>query len=83
MARLPKRALNVKPVQATQEPSQEPPRYFTVNPSGAIHEVAAESVQGYLQRDGWRLATPEEIALLNAQHGLQTFDNPIGKRGTL
>lgn len=54
-----------------------PKRYFVVNPKGAIHEVTREHARERLAQPGWRLATKEEIAELEARGGRQVFDNPI------
>lgn len=52
-------------------------RYFIVNPKGTLHEVTREHAAERLRIAGWRLATKDEIAQLEAAGGRQVFDAPI------
>lgn len=55
----------------------EAPRFFIVNPAGAIHEVTEEHAQSRLFQPGWRSATLDEVKELMARGGEQRFDDPI------
>lgn len=55
----------------------EEPRFFIVNPAGAIHEVTEEHAQARLYLPGWRSATLDEVKELMARGGEQRFDEPI------
>ena len=57
-------------------------RYFIVNPSGAVHEVTRDHAADRLKQTGYRMATTEEVAALDAAGGFQAFDKPIGKPHT-
>jgi hypothetical protein len=52
-------------------------RYFIVNKAGAIHEVDREHAKMRLGQIGFRLATPAEIAELDARGGEQRASDPI------
>lgn len=56
---------------------EEEPRYFIVNPAGAIHEVNQNHAQARLRQPGWRQATLAEVKELHARGGNQRFDDPI------
>lgn len=67
-----------KPAQpATQSAPKAGRRYFIVNKAGAIHEVDREHARERLRQVGYRLATPAEVAELEARGGEQRADNPI------
>lgn len=60
-----------------------PRRYFIVNPAGAIHEVSVDLARERLQQaKGYRMATKDEIALLEAAGGNQRADSPLCPRWT-
>jgi hypothetical protein len=52
-------------------------RYFIVNPAGAIHEVTREMARERLRQVGYRMATAEEVARLEAAGGNQRADRPL------
>lgn len=54
--------------------------YWIVNPAGCLHLVSREHASQRLRQAGYRLATKEEIAELQACGGLQEHDNPIVPR---
>lgn len=66
-------------VETAPEPAQ-PPRYFVVNPHGAVHEVEAGDFHELTRRTNWRAATPEEVSELARRGGNQSAENPIGGR---
>lgn len=66
---------------APEKPPRKAPKaekaYHLVNPKGAIHQVTREHARERLSQAGWRLATADEIAELEARGGLQVADDPI------
>jgi hypothetical protein len=68
--------------QAKKAPAapRAPKRYFIVNPAGAIHEVDREHARWRLGQVGFRMATPAEVAELDARSGEQRADSPICAR---
>lgn len=52
-------------------------RYFIVNKAGAIHECDREHAKMRLGQIGFRMATPAEIAELEARGGEQRANDPI------
>lgn len=66
-----------KTVAAPVIPAQ-PPRYFVVNPGGAVHEVTEAHRVTLLRRTGWRDATSQEVTELERRGGSQSADDPIG-----
>lgn len=51
--------------------------YWLVNPSGAIHAVDRAHAQERLRVLGWRIATVDEVAKLEAAGFNQRADRPI------
>lgn len=47
--------------QSELEGMPELPRYFIVNPSGAVHEVTHEHFDELIKQEGYRAATDKEI----------------------
>ncbi len=61
-------------------PSVTPTEVFIVNKAGAVHSVEPADVAVLLERPGFRLATPGEIAVYRSTP-IQEATDPIGKRG--
>lgn len=57
--------------------TKKEPRYFIVNPAGAIHEVNREQARERLQQIGYRKATKAEVDQLEAAGGRQVWDQPL------
>lgn len=76
-------AKSTKNTAAATPPTERAPkaskRYFIVNPAGAVHEVTRAAAADRLKQPGYRMATAEEVAALDAANGFQQFDRPIGK----
>ncbi|MCL4867797.1 MAG: hypothetical protein KJ063_02415 [Anaerolineae bacterium] len=53
--------------------------YFLVNPAGAVHEVNHEIAKARLNQVGYRIATPAEVAALQAMGGTQTIGQVAGR----
>lgn len=63
--------------KSTPQPEAAPKRYFIVNPAGAIHEVTKAIARMRLKQIGYRMATAEEVARLEAAGGNQRADRPL------
>ncbi len=54
------------------------PRFFVLNPSGAIHEVTKEQAAQLFRKQGYRKPTNAQVKQYLGQR-VQTHDNPIGE----
>jgi hypothetical protein len=59
---------------------EQPPRFFVVNPTGAVHEVTEAHLWELVRQPGWRVASKDDIAELELRDGEQTADDPIVKQ---
>lgn len=58
---------------------EQSPRYYVVNPHGAVHEVTQAHLRDLVARVGYREATADEVAELARRGGEQMASDPIGR----